>query len=64
MTHDWAQDNPDDSIDVWCSDFEAWFRSLYEDRIDADRLDQLMEWDVERMAGAERATPGRRPCGS
>jgi hypothetical protein len=51
MTQDWAQDHPADDIGTWCQQFENWFTDMYADKIQQDRLDQLLEWNVEDERG-------------
>lgn len=51
MTQDWAGDLPGKGVREWCSSFETWFRDIYGDRIEASRLDKLLEWDVENERG-------------
>lgn len=64
MTHDWASENPGASIEELCAGFEHWFTDIYGDRIEADRIRKLLEWDVEDERGelyrafrGVRATP-------
>lgn len=51
MTQDWAEEHAGDALAAWCGEFEAWFRDIYGDRIDAARLDTLLEWDVDDERG-------------
>ena len=65
MTHDWVQEFPDAKLKDLCRGFEDWFRDIYGDRIEAARLDKLLEWDVEgergelyrAFAGAKKRAP-------
>lgn len=51
MTQDWATDHPEDDIATWCSEFESWFRDIYEGRIDRNRVNVMLEWNVEDERG-------------
>ena len=51
MTHDWSQNHPADSIEKWCDEFSDWFTDIYGDRLDADRLEALLEYDVDDERG-------------
>jgi len=65
MTYDWVQEHPGMGISELCQTFEDWFLSIYEERIDAERLRVLLEWDVDdergelyrAMTGAQKKAP-------
>jgi len=51
MTHDWSVNHPEDSVEKWCDEFSDWFTDIYGDRIDSDRLEALLEYDVPDERG-------------
>lgn len=67
LTQDWAHDFPQLSLPEACRLFEEQFRDMYGDRIDADRLDEILEHRIDRgdvqgelgraMQGAYKRTP-------
>jgi hypothetical protein len=61
LAHDWVQEHPGQTREQMCAGLEAWARDIYGDRIDPDRLDQLLEWRKGDEPGGELWRAFERP---
>lgn len=64
MTYDWAIERPDETLEALCLGFAAWFEDIYGDRIDAARLQQLLDYRIDHRTGAAEGELGRAMRGA
>jgi hypothetical protein len=64
MTQDWASAHPElITVPELCQSFEDWFTDIYGGLVEAERVEQMLEWRVDERSGEVSGELGRAMAG-